>query len=402
MPQLIDESAEYRLLGAVYDKPTEILRLTSELFTGDRVLLYSAMRKAYLEFGEIAYEGIERFYGRSLPPELETARGSKLAAVLDHLADVATRRQLARIDEAIVLLMAQHNLDRDEINKALTLRPILTKEDSGLQSGITSFVSEFQRKATGQYRFVRTGIEFMDHMLGGEWPRQALTVIMGGSGSGKTALICQSILNMARMKIPTTFVSLEMAKPKLVARFVANMANVDGLRIREGNVNQEERKRMDLALEELQSLPIFIEANPEMTIDQIVYMIKSHKEVHGIEAFFVDYLQIIDQSKKSYSRSDENGAEELGILTQRLRNLAVVEELSGILLSQQNRQYKGLQSLLGSGRIGHIADSVLEIVADSQSTNDDTRPCMIEFHKNRDGPVGSCGILYKPRFLRFE
>lgn len=393
-----DEIAEYRLLGAVLERPADILKLTDQLFTDDRIRIYHAMKQTYLKYGELSTEGVERVYGKELPYEIETARGTKLSAILDYLAELATRRQLTAISNNIVKTLAMGiSLERQDLGELLKLKPILTKEDSGLASGINGFISDLQRKRSGKYRFVSTGIEFLDYALGGEWPRQALTVVMGGSGSGKTALICQSILQMARAGIPSLFISLEMTKPRLIQRFVANIANIDGRRLKAGDISDEEAELVNHAMRELQKLPIYIEDNPELTVDQITYLVKSHKESYGIEAFFVDYLQIVPHKLQK----NDSTSEVLGDITQQLRNVAVIEDISAIALSQQNRAFKGLPSLLGSGRIGHIADSAFEIeIADTIS--DDLRTGKIEFHKNRDGPIASSQIFYEPRYLRFK
>jgi replicative DNA helicase len=303
------------------------------------------------------------------------------------------------IQEQIAVNLQQPYINRDEISRVLQLKPIMTREDSSLTSGISRFVSELQRKKSGQYKFISTGIRFLDHMLGGEWPRQGLTIVMGESGAGKTALVTQSILNMARLGQPTVFISLEMPQHKLIGRLVAQIAQIDGNKLKRGDITARDQERADVALEELQSLPIYIVENPEMTVDDIIYTVKTHKETHGIQAFFVDYIQIITQRGM---KRDETGSEVLGDLAQKLRNLAVTEDIAGIVLSQQNRVHKGLASILGSGRIGHIADSVFEIKMDVMSTNDDKRNGEICFSKNREGPVGGCQIYYRPKFLQFS
>jgi replicative DNA helicase len=399
MSQLLDDVAEYRLLGAVIDQPEEILKFAPELFTGIRVRLYEAMKATYIKDGCISYEGVRRFYRDPIPQEIDAARGGKISAILDHLIDLATKRQLVMIQEQIAVSLQQPYINREEISRLLQLRPIMTREDSSLTSGISRFVSELQRKKSGQYKFISTGIRFLDHMLGGEWPRQGLTIVMGESGAGKTALVTQSILNMARLGQPTVFISLEMPQHKLIGRLVAQIAQIDGNKLKRGDINAEDQKRADSALEELQSLPIYIVENPEMTVDDIIYTVKTHKETHGIQAFFVDYIQIITQRNV---KRDETGSEVLGDLAQKLRNLAVTEDMAAIVLSQQNRVHKGLASILGSGRIGHIADSVFEIKMDVMSTNDDKRNGEISFSKNREGPVGGCQIYYKPKFLQFS
>lgn len=391
-----DKAAEYRLLACMVDTPDLVLKYTDELFTGDCVQLFHAMRQAYERYGELSSEGVEKFYGRSIPNEIEIARGARPNAIADKLIGVATLRQLNTVSERVVAMLGAKVTDRDAITRELVLKPLMVSEDTNIAPGVSEFVTDLQRKMSGQYRFIDTGLPTLNHMLGGEWPRQALTVMMGQAGGGKTALVCQSILNMARKGIPTFFASLEMPKARLISRFVAHITKIDGMRIKRGDITAEEVKLVDAALEEVQSLPIFISDKPGQTIDEIVYQVKMNKEAHGIEAFFVDYIQIISRSNVT-----DNMSEELGELAQRLRNVAVEEDIAAIVLSQQNRMHTGLASILGSGRISHIADAVFEIQIDAQSTNDVERIGSFNFHKNRDGALGAISCKYRPKYLEF-
>src|SRR6185369_2822916 len=133
--QFLDDVAEYRLLGAVIEQPEVILKLTQDLFTGTRTSLYNAMLRAYTTYGEISYEGVRRYYGSDIPAEVDVARGGKVSAVLDHLLNLATKRQLAHVQEQITLSLQQPYLNREELNQILHLKPIMSREDSSLTSG---------------------------------------------------------------------------------------------------------------------------------------------------------------------------------------------------------------------------------------------------------------------------
>lgn len=396
MAGLVDENSEYRLLGSIIDRPDTVLAYTDELFTSGRVELFKAMRAAYLQYGDLSYEGVERFYGRMLPPDLEMGRGTKPAGIVDHLAELATKRQLGLLGNRLATLMAQSSpIDRTELSKMLTIAPVVSAEDSSIASGITGFTSDLMRKRSGQYRFISTGLDFLDYMLGGEWPRQALTIIMAQAGGGKTALVVQSILNMARMGIPSLFISLEMPKDKIIGRMVANISGVDGMQLKRGNITDEDQTLVDGALVELQGLDKFIHIvdRPGMGIEDILYQVKLHKELYDIQAVFIDYIQIIDRPQS------ENDVEALGHIAKQIRNAALSLDIATIALSQKNGQ-EGLQSVWGSRRIVHIADSIFEINIDTKSSGE-SRPCQLLFHKNRDGALGEQNCLYYGKWLRF-
>lgn len=396
---LANVPAEFRVLGSIIDDPASVLRYKPELFTGSRAELLVAMQKAAHRYdGEITTEGVEKFLRRPVPPEVEAARGAKPAASLDILVDLATRRQVIEmIDQLNNVVARDGDIDRQRINEVLALKPVISAEDSTLQIGVSKFARDLNRKRNDQYRFIDTGLDFLNTMMGGEWQREALTVVAGSGGGGKTALVCDSMLNMAKLGIPSLFISLEMRKDKLVSRLVANMANVDGLLLRTGKVVSEDLPKIDLALEKIQTeLPIYIIDNPHLTLDQMIYQIKFHKERYGIEAFFVDYLQIINSER-------ELDWEGLGYTSQQLRNVAVDCDVAGILLSQMNRDAnkKGLDSLLGSSRIGHIADTVVMLRLE-EGVKDDYRNVEFDFVKNREGPTGIVNAVFEPRYLRYK
>lgn len=395
----IDDAAEYRLLAACIDQPDYLLKVTNNLFTGDRALLYDAMHSAFHHYGEISSEGVERFYGRAIPAQIEMARGSKPAAIIDRLVDLATKRQIVNLQNQLTFALASNIVDRQELNKMIQLPPTMYTEDSSIAPGIDRFVTLLNQKRSGQYKFASTGLDWLDLQLGGEWPRQGLTVVAAQSGTGKTALICQSSLNMARSGIPVYIASLEMPREQLVSRYVANMANVDGNAIKIGRVTKEEEQRMDDALAELHALPIYIEDESTLSVEQIVYAIKNHVNTKGIRAFFVDYLQMIGNS--DFNSEERNMANYLGYVTQQLRNAAKSEDIAGIALSQLNRGHTGLDSLLGSGRIGNIADVVIKMEA-ADTTSSDSRHMMFDFLKSRNGGIGVYGpVIYQPKYLRF-
>jgi len=108
-------------------------------------------------------------------------------------------------------------------------------------------------------------------MIGGEWPRGEISIVSARSGGGKTALIGASALNMARdyhldqsEGAPVAIFSLEMPRPQLVARFVANLLGIDSRIVRNGmNIDGSPiaPELIDLikaTTEEIAQLPLYI------------------------------------------------------------------------------------------------------------------------------------------------
>ena len=401
-----DTVLEYRLLGSMLDKPDTVLRYSRAMFTDERRVLFDAMVQAYNEYGDLSYEAVQKYLGTFVPQELEASRGAKPDPIVDKLHHLATNRELLRITDEIARAVASgESENRAKMDKILQLPPLMLSEVSGIESGVITFSDLLRRKLSGQYSFVSTGLPFLDHMLGGEWPRQAVTIISAESGGGKTALVVNGMLNMAQRGIASLCISLEMPRDRLVARMVANLASVDGLRIRAGTLTPEEQEAVTGAMRRITELSDYIhivdinERNMRgLTVDDIVATIISYVERYNIRAFFVDYLQIVEMDVNVAV----NETMALGRVLTRLRNTAIAHDLCGIVLSQKNRSaVGGLDSLFGSARIGHIADTSIEIALENV-TGDTIRKCTVKFHKNRDGPVGESYCIYHPQYLRFE
>lgn len=393
---MIDEVAELRLLAALADNPDWIFKVSEQLFFGDRIAVFKAIRESYTTYGEVSTEGVERFLGRSLPAGFEAARGQKPEPLIDKLKILSKKRQLSEISNRLNVLLMQNDPNIEEIYQTLSFQPLSVEDDSSLRPGVVEFFSDLRRKKNGQYRFIRTGLRLLDHMLGGEWGRKALTIILGQGGGGKTALIGNSMLNMARQGQPVLCFSLEMPRDRLISRMVAALTEIDNRDLKNGSVSESQVPSIEEAVHCIENLPIYILDRPGMTVSEIVSQVRIHKELYGIEAFFVDYLQIVGATSDDEVMS-------LGYIAQQIRNAAVRYDVAAIVLSQQNRGYDGLASIFGSGRVGHIADVVFELRTDGdEKNNEDQRIVTIDFHKNRDGPLGSQAIRYEPKYLRFE
>ncbi len=392
---MIDAASEYRLLASCIDIPDTLLQVSDKLFTGDRVPLFHAMRQAYAKYGAVTYEGVEVFLGKPAPGELEVVRGAKPEPVIDRLRSLYTKRQLAELSNRVNILLAHPNPTMEEIRQALVFETESPEIDSSIQSGVLEFIKDFNQKKDGNYKFVRTGLRILDHMLGGEWGRKALTIIIARPGSGKTALICNSMLNAAFEGQGSLFISIEMPKDRVVSRLVAGIAEINNRDIRAGSVGEDNLGIIDAAVERLQGLPLYIVHKTGITTQEIVNQVRIHKERYGIDSFFVDYLQII-------GRDESDDVNELGRITQALRDAAEKYDVSCILLAQQNRMGEGQGSIFGSSKVTWIADNIIEIKGrEEDEANDDLRIMDIIAVKNREGPLGMQAIQYQPKYLKF-
>ena len=89
-------------------------------------------------------------------------------------------------------------------------------------------------------QFIPTGFDSWDRVNGG-LPRGGYVTLGGNSGSGKSHMAIQLGKNMANLGYKVSILPLEMTASEAYARFLANLAEVDSLRINRRKLTEEEK-----------------------------------------------------------------------------------------------------------------------------------------------------------------
>ena len=396
-------STEYRLLSALRNPQNHhiVWRVKPELFTEQRKDVFEALRKALQAYGHATTEALEHFLQATLPVELDIPNVLDPTPMIDELARLFKKRALLDVKTRAEELYRLYDPDITELQTALTHVTYVGEADSSLTLGISNFLADLHAKESGTYRWLDTGVPFLNNMLGGEWPRGELTLVTGGTGRGKTALMNTSALNMARMArdngtaSPCIF-SLEMPKAQLISRFVSDITGIDSAALRLGRFpkrefSQDERDSIIAAVNELQNLPLPIFDQPAV---EAPWIIAQAREVHrksGVECFFLDYLQLMryEGDSKHYGLSDAGKA---------IRNFA----------KEQNVAFIALAQIHADGRLRDVGDTdrdagvIIQLDID-KTTTDDNGVCTAHFEvtKNRHGLTGKYTGSYDSRHVRF-
>lgn len=391
-----DTTAEWRLLSTLMESPESLPKISVELFTEERRDVYTAMVQAYLRYGDLTYEGLKNFFKGNVPAQLVSGVVANQQALVDELVLVARRRQLYEASLVLLEQSRKHTPTEAEVNKALDFNPISSTSDSTLVPGVQRMLGDLVRKINGQYSFVHTGIKFLDAMMGGEWMPKTLTVIMAKPGTGKTALVGQSMMEMAqKYNIPSLLISLEMAKEQLVLRWVSYMLEIDSTNLLVGRITAEQRKQVENAVAYLQTLPIYVLDTPTLRLDQIKKEIKDFARAGG-KVVFLDYFQIVNHVNTGLKNYD------LGEVAQVLKETAKECDIAVVALSQMNKGKDGLDSIRDSGEIAQIADTVIELSpVDAVADDIGLRTISFNFHKNRNGRLGTASAQFNGAFQKF-
>ncbi|OYY54783.1 MAG: hypothetical protein B7Y53_05295, partial [Halothiobacillus sp. 28-55-5] len=141
-----------------------------------------------------------------------------------------------------------------------------------------------------------------------------LSMMIGLSGVGKTSLATNMAFAAAErwkaekdrgipddknMGAPVAFFSLEMAADQLATRILAEQAGVDSESLRKGRLTQGQMDQLVEAAGRLNSLPLYIDDTPALTIAALRARARRLKRKYDIRMVVIDYLQLLQGSSRS-------------------------------------------------------------------------------------------------------
>jgi replicative DNA helicase len=136
-----------------------------------------------------------------------------------------------------------------------------------------------------------------------------------------------------RASVPTVVFSLEMSRTELVQRLMCAECTVDMQRLRTGRMEESDWTRLTRSLGKLADAPLFIDDSPGTTMMEIRAKCRRLKQRHGLGLVVVDYLQLMQPSKRF-----ENRQQEVSEISRSLKLLAKELEVPVIAISQLSRQ----------------------------------------------------------------
>jgi replicative DNA helicase len=209
--------------------------------------------------------------------------------------------------------------------------------------------------------------------------------------------------------VTTLFVSLEMSSVELADRMLCSIAQVNGQRLRNGTISNEDRRRLMEKAAELSQAPLFVDDSPSRTMTEIAAAARRLKRKKDLGLIVIDYLQLIEPDNARDPRQ-----EQVAKIARRLKGLAREIKVPVLCLAQLNRQAEvskdnrpRLSHLRESGAIEQDADVVMFIHREEYyQTNEEDRARVagqadIIIGKQRNGPTGEAKLLWNKDFTRF-
>ena len=110
-----------------------------------------------------------------------------------------------------------------------------------------------------------------------------------------------------------------MSADQLATRILAEQSGISSENLRMGKISQQEFRQLARAAAELQSLPLYIDDTPGLTIAALRTRARRLKRQKGIGMVIVDYLQLLQGTGKN---SNENRVQEISEISRGLKQLA--------------------------------------------------------------------------------
>jgi replicative DNA helicase len=286
---------------------------------------------------------------------------------LDNLIDAYERRTLVKGLE--VALKDAKNMDVPigstmlAVDHTLT---ILSGRDGGaaltLGAAADAVLRDVEKAWNSEQRpGLSSGLQSIDDLVG-TFVEGDLVILMGDSGSGKTALAMQIARHMANaVAAPAMFFSLEMGEKQLAARELASEAAVPVRDVRRASLDAEQMERLVEANARLSASRLELRTGIKH-LPLIRLAALRQRKMTGLSAIFIDHLGLVRV------KGDPKIFEQVTIVSNACKDLAKEAGCPLFLLAQRNRQSRMRDNsqpsptdVMGGSTIEQAADIMLAV-----------------------------------------
>ena len=305
----------------------------------------------------------------------------------DQIYDLALLRALVGVGREMVEQALDTSEEVDPKGQIENAESALYRvaEEGGGEGSVKSFaqatrlavqMAEKALNTGGGLSGTTTGLDTINAKTGG-LHHSDLIILAGRPGMGKTALATNIAFNAARRYIQDSedgiapeksagaavgFFSLEMSSDQLATRILAEQSGISSENLRMGKISQQDFRNLARAAADLESLPLYIDDTPGLTIAALRTRARRLKRQKGIGLVVVDYLQLLQGTGRN---SNDNRVQEISEISRGLKTLAKELNVPVLALSQLSRAVEQredkrpqLSDLRESGSIEQDADMV--------------------------------------------
>ena len=288
----------------------------------------------------------------------------------------------------------------------------VTQIDPIIQQAMTQIQNAANRESG--LSGLESGFHELDKLTSG-WQRSDLIIIAARPAMGKTAFVLSMAMNMSvKYNIPVAVFSLEMSNLQLVNRLISNVCEIEGSKIKSGQLSTVEWEQLISRSKRLNGSPLFIDDTPSLSVFELQTKARRLVREHNVQFIIIDYLQLMTASGMKYGSREQ----EVSLISRSLKQLAKELDIPIVALSQLNRSVESrtdgkrpqLSDLRESGAIEQDADIVCFIHrpeyylrSDTDANGNDIRG-VAEFivAKHRSGSVDDIKLRFTAKYARFE
>lgn len=332
-PALYASMAEANIIGCILRRPDllrKVLTLSDDdFFSGNARKCFKAMKslaakQTPLDLVTLDAE-ITRLYGEADCAEVMNWVTKQPLNIggwnIEHYADMvkkaSVRRRLIEIGGKMAQMAADPSEDVDVIIEDMrsNLRGLVQVQGKWVPIAdlLLSTYKQLDDKATGLIKAQTTGIADIDRATGGLF-RGEMTIIGARPSVGKTACGLSMALTAAASGAHVLFVSAEMSKEQMGSRILANYSGVDGAKIRNAILDDNDWSLLSDAMIAAADLPMdFMVGAPP--IEEIRNQIQNKVDAGECDFVVIDYLQLL--RTKGLLSPDQHGIPRSALLQMR-------------------------------------------------------------------------------------
>ena len=321
--------------------------------------------------------------------------------------DKAILRRL--IDEATAIVTNSYNTSNsiseviEEAEKKIfdVSKSLRSTEFKSIQDVLYKTQADLEKLAAnkGDITGIPTGFYELDKLTSGFHPHE-LIIVAARPGMGKTAIALNMVTNFAiNSKKTVALFNMEMGAEQLATRMLSSVGQIEGSKLKTGNLEHSDWKRVNEAISRLSSTNIFIDDTAGQTVGEIRSKCRRlAASPTGLDIVVIDYLTLIQGS----SKAGANRQQEVSDISRALKTMAMELDVPVIALSQLSRGIEKredkkpmLSDLRESGAIEQDADIVAFLHCSDEER--EKQNSMIEFviRKHRNGPLADVPLIFQ-------
>ena len=333
------------------------------------------------------------------------------AANIDQYIKIVEDKAILRrlIDEATSIITNSYNTSNniseviEEAEKKIfdVSKSLRSTEFKSIQDVLYKTQADLEKLAAnkGDITGIPTGYYELDKLTSGFHPHE-LIIIAARPGMGKTAIALNFVTNIAiNSKKTVALFNMEMGAEQLATRMLSSVGQIEGSKLKTGNLEHSDWKRVNEAISRLSNTNIFIDDTAGQTVGEIRSKCrKLATSPSGLDIVVIDYLTLIQGS----SKNGANRQQEVADISRALKTMAMELNVPVIALSQlsrgiEQRVYKKpmLSDLRESGAIEQDADIVAFLHCSDEEREKENSLMEFVIRKHRNGPLADVPLIFQ-------